>query len=105
SSNAGRPSGGSSAAGSGAGGSDPAPYDPCAGKACGDLCSLCDPAEPNCVEPTVIMTCTATGQCSVGRPACTVPECEGTQQYYAPGCDQLARPDPNALLPFEPGCY
>ncbi len=89
--------------GSGSGGTGPAPWDPCAGKACGDVCQPCDPKDPNCVAIAVEMTCSATGQCSIGRPACTIPKCEGTQQYYAPGCDSLARPIGGGL--FVAGCY
>ena len=96
----GGPSGGTGSGGTGSGG-----YEPCAGKACGDVCTPCDPKEPNCVAIAVEMTCTATGQCSIGRPACTVPTCEGDQKYYAPGCDAVARPNPGALEPFEAGCY
>jgi hypothetical protein len=89
--------------GSASGGTGPAPWDPCAGKACGDLCSPCSPEDANCFAPAVEMTCSATGQCSIGRPACTVPKCEGTQQYYAPGCNSAARPIGPGT--FTAGCY
>jgi hypothetical protein len=98
----GTPSGG--AGGSGSGGTDPGEWDPCAGKACGDLCSPCNPNDPNCIAVAVEMTCSATGQCSIGRPACTIPKCEGTQQYYAPGCNSLARPS-GPVGTFTAGCY
>lgn len=101
-SSAGTASGGEDSGGTGMGGGSG--YDPCAGKACGDLCSPCDPKNGNCIAPAVEMTCTANGQCSIGRPACTIPSCEGDQKYYAPGCDAVARPS-KPLLPFEPGCY
>lgn len=99
-------SGGTSSGGTGgsaSGGTGPAPWDPCGGKACGDLCSPCNPKDANCVAPAVEMTCSATGQCSIGRPACTIPKCEGTQQYYAPGCNSAARPIGGG--PFTAGCY
>lgn len=96
-------SGGDTSGGTGSGGGSG--YEPCAGKACGDLCSACDPKDGNCIAPAVEMTCTATGECSIGRPACTIPTCEGDQTYHAPGCNSLARPNPGALQPFEAGCY
>ena len=39
-------------------------YDPCAGKSLGDLCSLCDPADADCVETAVTKVCDASGVCS-----------------------------------------
>ena len=105
---AGNPTGGTGSGGTGMGGSatggtGSGGWDPCAGKACGDFCQPCDPKDANCVAPAVEMTCTANGQCSIGRPACTIPECEAPQQYYAPGCDAAARPI--AAPPFVAGCY
>jgi hypothetical protein len=97
-------SGGGSSAGTGSGGTSGG-YEPCAGKACGDVCTPCDPSDPNCFALTVEMTCTATGQCSVGRPACTIPMCEGDQKYHAPGCGGEVQPNPGTLKPFEAGCY
>jgi hypothetical protein len=104
-SSAGTGSGGDSSGSGGTGSGGGTGYDPCAGKACGDLCSPCDPKDGSCFAPAVEMTCTATGQCSVGRPACTIPSCEGEQKYYAPGCDAQARPVPYEGTPFTPGCY
>jgi len=49
---------------------DPPPYDPCAGKSCGDRCTICDPADPDCVETSVLKQCQPDGTC-----AATVPEC------------------------------
>ncbi len=39
------------------------PYVPCARKSCGDFCRSCDPADPGCVEDTVVKACDATGAC------------------------------------------
>lgn len=39
------------------------PYIPCAGKACGESCRVCDPADPNCFETAVIKECDKTGAC------------------------------------------
>jgi hypothetical protein len=42
-------------------------YDPCAGKACGDRCTLCAPDATDCVETADLKGCTAEGACvSVG---------------------------------------
>lgn len=46
-------------------GSEPAqaPYEPCAGKACGAECTVCDPADPDCAETAVLKACDASGRC------------------------------------------
>lgn len=46
------------------------PYDPCAGKQCGDACTVCDPGDPNCVETAVLKTCGSDGTCDARDPAC-----------------------------------
>jgi hypothetical protein len=38
-------------------------YTPCAGKACGDRCTICDPADANCNEDAVIKACDTDGNC------------------------------------------
>lgn len=38
-------------------------YAPCADRQCGDVCTLCDPADMDCVEPTVINVCDPQGAC------------------------------------------
>lgn len=45
--------------------SDPEPetYEPCAGKVCGDLCQLCDPADSNCIESRELKACNEDGEC------------------------------------------
>ena len=42
---------------------EPPPYEPCGGKSCGDMCTLCDPADPDCAEDAVIKACNPEGQC------------------------------------------
>lgn len=99
---------GSASAGSATGGSaGSGGYQPCAGKACGASCSPCDPNNADCIAPAVEQTCTALGQCTIGRPNCsTPPTCEDGQQYYAPGCSEIARPaEPIVAPPFVAGCY
>jgi hypothetical protein len=38
-------------------------YDPCEGKSCGDTCSLCDPADKECIETGVVKVCNAGSAC------------------------------------------
>ncbi len=46
-------------------------YDPCEGASCGDPCTLCDPADPDCVETMDLKVCGADGLCgSQSRVAC-----------------------------------
>lgn len=48
----------------------PPPYDPCGGKSCGDLCSLCAPTDPGCVETAVVKQCNAAGECVANVVVC-----------------------------------
>ncbi len=64
---------------------EPAPavdagYDPCAGKACGDRCRVCDPKVTTCLETAVIKLCHPDGQC---LPATTV-DCSAPDAAPAP---------------------
>ena len=54
-------------------------HDPCAGKACGDACSLCAPGDTGCVEPASVKHCDPGGRCLEGSPAfaCPHPDCAG----------------------------
>lgn len=45
-------------------------YDPCAGKACGEGCSVCPPDDGDCVETAVVKSCDADGKCSATAPTC-----------------------------------
>jgi hypothetical protein len=47
-----------------------AAYDPCAGKKCGDPCTLCPPDAANCAETTVLKSCSPSGQCLTGQVKC-----------------------------------
>lgn len=59
---------------------DPETYEPCAGKQCGERCTVCAPSDPNCAEDPVVMTCSASGQCELGEAECTVrPLCAPTE--------------------------
>lgn len=70
--------------------SDPDPdpdYDPCDGKTCGDSCTICDPADPNCVETAVLKVCQADGTCSATQPQCNAPaECTTDADCVVTGC-------------------
>lgn len=46
------------------------PYDPCAGKSCGQFCTVCDPEDPGCVETAVLKQCSREGKCVAGFPEC-----------------------------------
>jgi hypothetical protein len=46
------------------------PYAPCGGATCGDACTLCDPADPDCYETAVVKFCQADGSCAASAPAC-----------------------------------
>ena len=63
------------ASGSGASGGSGG-YDPCAGKACGDSCTVCDPNDPDCAETAVEKSCNPNGEC-VSEPF----QCGGTCSY------------------------
>lgn len=45
-------------------------YDPCAGRSCGESCTLCDPRDPECVETAVLKQCSREGRCVAGFPSC-----------------------------------
>lgn len=48
-------------------------YKPCGGKACGDRCTICDPADPNCVETAVVKYCDDQENCSPqNSPQCSI---------------------------------
>ena len=45
-------------------------YDPCAGKSCGEQCSVCPPDDADCVETAVVKQCNAAGECSAEAATC-----------------------------------
>jgi hypothetical protein len=51
-------------------------YDPCAGKGCGENCSLCAPDDPNCAEFAVAKYCDPNGQCGLNFPVCSTNQCQ-----------------------------
>jgi hypothetical protein len=44
--------------------------DPCASKQCGDVCSLCDPADPSCAAHATELYCDDAGDCAARVPTC-----------------------------------
>src|SRR5688572_25038659 len=45
-------------------------YAPCAGKACGESCTVCSPSASDCMETAVVKQCNAQGECSPNPAAC-----------------------------------
>lgn len=56
--------------GPGGGGGGAGGWSPCGGKACGEGCTPCDPASPDCVLPGTPLHCDAAGACVAGPPSC-----------------------------------
>jgi hypothetical protein len=48
-------------------------YAPCAGKQCGEPCTMCPPGDAACVETGVLKQCTAEGACMPGGAQCQAP--------------------------------
>ena len=63
-------------------------YDPCEDKSCGEECTLCDPADPDCVETGESKFCNMDGVCEA-----TIPDCEpdcidlSVSECEAAGCE------------------
>lgn len=60
-------------------------YNPCAGKACGDQCTQCDPTDPACTETAVLKYCDASGACTSNTPVCGVGVCKVSADCPAVG--------------------
>ena len=68
-------SGGSSSTG---GTTSTGAYQPCAGKTCGNACTVCPPNSTDCVETAVVKFCSLSGQCEAGTAQCgTTPSTGG----------------------------
>lgn len=80
----------------GQGGGGGQPYDPCAGKECGDACTLCDPADRDCVETLVVKACDPNGACVPDQPGL----CGGGQQCTYDGETY----EPGESFPAGDGC-
>lgn len=74
-------------------------YDPCVGKLCGEGCSVCDPADPNCAQPAVMMYCDQTGACGMNFPACDSGQCSTDADCPQMGAPCTACPGGGASCP------
>lgn len=45
-------------------------YSPCAGKTCGETCTICSPAATDCMETMVVKQCNAQGACTTDPVDC-----------------------------------
>lgn len=45
-------------------------YDPCAGKTCGEGCTVCAPDDADCVETMSVKQCSAEGACTDQAVSC-----------------------------------
>lgn len=59
------------------------PYEPCAGKSCGDLCTICAPDDPDCIETDEIKRCDPFGACTGDEPICEPACMEGEMKMDA----------------------
>ena len=65
-------------------------YDPCADKACGETCSICDPTDNDCMETAEVKGCNHSGVCEGGFDAslCAYEPCEAGDSFPASdGCN------------------
>jgi len=91
-------------------------YDACAGKACGEFCSPCDPNDPDCAAPAVEYYCSSTGQCTSSPVACPVAECSDslpcppidgvciTCSDGSASCPHLECVQGSCVTDYEPNC-
>jgi hypothetical protein len=81
------------------------PYDACAGKACGDACTLCPPDATDCAETAVVKACDPQGHCvpqtagMCAATACAGKAC-GDDCVYDPPCRSSVPP---CMMPSAPG--
>ena len=65
-------------------------YDPCADKACGETCSICDPTDNDCMETAEVKGCNHSGVCQGGFDPglCAYEPCEAGDSFPASdGCN------------------
>jgi hypothetical protein len=77
---------------------DAGPYFPCAGKTCGQQCSMCAPNDPNCVETGVVKFCHPGGDCKDFPPACVPPP------PYQPCAGKACGQSCSICDPTDPNC-
>lgn len=73
-------------------------FSPCDGKKCGETCSPCDPADPNCVAPGVMMYCDAAGTCGMAFPTCQQ-QCASDADCPQMGMPCITCPDNSQACP------
>ncbi|TDP64426.1 hypothetical protein [Bradymonas sediminis] len=78
----------------------PGDYEPCAGKVCGDSCTICDPSDPDCVETMVLKTCDPDGACTPSAAACTEPPGD-----YEPCAGKVCGDSCTICDPSDPDCF
>ncbi len=93
----------------------PEPFDPCGDKVCGESCSTCDPADPECSETAEEKACNDAGECVANSPGiCGEPQqCEVLEDQEPLTCEAHESCCGNVCcgigeicctgVPFEPG--
>jgi hypothetical protein len=76
-------------------------YAPCAEKACGDVCQVCDPDDADCVETAELKTCDAEGQCVPASEAAT---CGAPNDDHQPCADKSCGDTCQVCAPTDPEC-
>jgi hypothetical protein len=84
--------------------------DACAGKTCGEPCSLCD-GQPDCFESAVLKACNAEGRCTTEEPVCTDVDAgpgpgdiDGGPAPYDPCGDKQCGDTCSLCSPDDPNC-
>jgi hypothetical protein len=80
-------------------------YEPCAGKTCGDLCTICDPEDLDCVETAVVKFCHTDGGCSPTVPACMGTPEPPSEPAYEPCANKTCGARCTICDPNDPDCY
>lgn len=91
----------------GCGNGDRPAYDPCAGKACGEACTVCAPDDRDCAETAVVKACDPFGRCvpqvedlcEPARAACAGEPC-GADCVVEPPCRSA---EPPCMVPSTAG--
>lgn len=76
----------------------PARYEPCSGKACGETCKVCDPADTSCFETADLKLCQVDGSCKSTPPLCA-------PQPYQPCASKACGATCTVCDPAVPGCF
>ncbi len=91
-------------------------YAPCAGKTCGDACTLCAPNAADCAREDAPMFCDAAGSCEQAVPECSTGACSAVagDACEAAGCSTISGapsgqnpasdPEPLGCLEPDTGC-